>query len=121
MSAAAPPRTLPDALVVAAEHHAFCPDNVWQGSGSLDAYAKELLLADHWDESLRSLATPCFWARRPATVPAPLVSGFSTLQVTNPTGCLAATAVSCTEICGVPDARVTVLAKENHQHHGSTP
>lgn len=29
--------------------------------------------------------------------------------------------VSCTEICGVPDARVTVLAKENHQHHGSTP
>jgi hypothetical protein len=29
--------------------------------------------------------------------------------------------VSCTEICGVPDARVTVLAKEIHQHHGSTP
>ncbi|MER7001152.1 hypothetical protein [Streptomyces sp. NPDC000410] len=29
--------------------------------------------------------------------------------------------LSCTEICGVPDARVTVLAKENHQHHGSTP
>ncbi|MFT9787046.1 hypothetical protein ACMZ5E_12555 [Streptomyces rhizosphaericola] len=29
--------------------------------------------------------------------------------------------VSCTEICGVPDARVTVLAKENHQHYGSTP
>ncbi|MFW3470870.1 DUF6223 family protein [Streptomyces microflavus] len=28
--------------------------------------------------------------------------------------------LSCTEICGVPDARVTVLAKENHQHHGST-
>ncbi|MFQ6856377.1 hypothetical protein AAIB46_36795 [Streptomyces sp. 35M1] len=28
--------------------------------------------------------------------------------------------MSCTEICGVPDARVTVLAKENHQHHGST-
>ncbi|WP_079173319.1 transposase [Streptomyces monashensis] len=26
---------------------------------------------------------------------------------------------SCTEICGVPDARVTVLAKENHQHHDS--
>ncbi|MEU3008747.1 ATP-binding protein [Streptomyces sp. NPDC007020] len=29
--------------------------------------------------------------------------------------------LSCTEICGVPDARVTVLAKEIHQHHGSTP
>ncbi|OKJ94931.1 hypothetical protein AMK26_30290 [Streptomyces sp. CB03234] len=29
--------------------------------------------------------------------------------------------VSCTEICGVLDARVTVLAKESHQHHGSTP
>ncbi|MER6169307.1 transposase [Streptomyces violaceorubidus] len=28
---------------------------------------------------------------------------------------------SCTEICGVPDARVTVLAKESHQHHGGTP
>jgi DNA polymerase-4 len=29
--------------------------------------------------------------------------------------------LSCTEICGVPDARVTVLAKEIHQNHGSTP
>ena len=29
--------------------------------------------------------------------------------------------VSCTEFCGVPDARVTVLAKEIHQHHASTP
>lgn len=29
--------------------------------------------------------------------------------------------MSCTEICGVPDAGVTVLAKEIHQHHGSTP
>ncbi|MFF9403397.1 DUF418 domain-containing protein [Streptomyces sp. NPDC014744] len=28
--------------------------------------------------------------------------------------------VSCTGICGVPDARVAVLAEENHQHHGST-
>jgi hypothetical protein len=25
------------------------------------------------------------------------------------------------QICGVPDARVTVLAKEIHQHHASTP
>jgi hypothetical protein len=28
--------------------------------------------------------------------------------------------LSCTEICGVPDDRVTVLAKEIHQHHAST-
>ncbi|WP_240135479.1 DUF4253 domain-containing protein [Streptomyces sp. MUM 178J] len=48
LSVAAPPRTLPDALAIAAEHHAFCPDNVWQGSGSLDAYAKELLDVDRW-------------------------------------------------------------------------
>ena len=29
--------------------------------------------------------------------------------------------LSCTEICGVSDARVTVLAKEIHQNHASTP
>ncbi|MGA6175450.1 hypothetical protein ACPEIF_35040 [Streptomyces sp. NPDC012600] len=28
--------------------------------------------------------------------------------------------LSCTEICGVPDARVTVLAKEIHKHHACT-
>lgn len=28
--------------------------------------------------------------------------------------------LSCTEICGVPGARVTVLANEIHQHHGGT-
>ncbi|MEV6742485.1 glycogen debranching N-terminal domain-containing protein [Streptomyces sp. NPDC051104] len=29
--------------------------------------------------------------------------------------------LSCTPFRGVPDARVTILAKEIHQHHGSTP
>ncbi|MFF3138479.1 helix-turn-helix domain-containing protein [Streptomyces mirabilis] len=28
--------------------------------------------------------------------------------------------VSCTPFRGVPDTRVTILAKEIHQHHGST-
>ncbi len=29
--------------------------------------------------------------------------------------------LSCSEFGGVPDARVTILAKENHQHYASTP
>lgn len=28
--------------------------------------------------------------------------------------------LSCTEIRGVPDARVTILAKEIHEHHACT-
>ncbi|WP_272258090.1 DUF4253 domain-containing protein [Streptomyces xanthophaeus] len=49
VSVAAPPRTTAGALPVAAEHFAFCPDNVWQGSGSLRAYADEALVdAAHW-------------------------------------------------------------------------
>ncbi|MFD9336701.1 DUF4253 domain-containing protein [Streptomyces sp. NPDC060028] len=49
LSVAAPPRTLAEALPVAAEHFAFCPDNVWQGSGSIRAYAEEALTGnDHW-------------------------------------------------------------------------
>lgn len=31
LSVAAPPRTYQDALHIAAEHFAFCPDNIWQG------------------------------------------------------------------------------------------
>ncbi|MFJ3924801.1 DUF4253 domain-containing protein [Streptomyces sp. NPDC090022] len=41
VSVAAPPRTTAGALPVAAEHFAFCPDNVWQGCGSVRAYADE--------------------------------------------------------------------------------
>ncbi|WP_257584206.1 DUF4253 domain-containing protein [Streptomyces sp. TLI_146] len=32
LSVAAPPARIEDALVVAAEHFTFCPDNIWQGS-----------------------------------------------------------------------------------------
>ncbi|MFI8498164.1 DUF4253 domain-containing protein [Streptomyces sp. NPDC085524] len=46
---AAPPRTTAEALPVAAEHFAFCPDNVWQGSGTVRDYAEEALTGnDHW-------------------------------------------------------------------------
>ncbi|WP_149182353.1 DUF4253 domain-containing protein [Streptomyces sp. TRM49041] len=44
LSVAAPPRTWEHALAVAAEHHAFCPDNVWQGADSLEEYATEWVL-----------------------------------------------------------------------------
>ncbi|MEU9715603.1 DUF4253 domain-containing protein [Streptomyces sp. NPDC047976] len=44
-----PPRTLAEALPVAAEHLAFCPDSVWQGSGTVRDYAAEALVgAAHW-------------------------------------------------------------------------
>ncbi|MDT0330293.1 DUF4253 domain-containing protein [Nocardiopsis lambiniae] len=36
------------ALRVAAEHFALCPDNVWQGAGSLEAYAESLLGDETW-------------------------------------------------------------------------
>lgn len=48
LSVAAPPLTAEDALRVAAEHFAFCPDNVWQGSGSLARYADRLVGATAW-------------------------------------------------------------------------
>ncbi|MGE7389396.1 DUF4253 domain-containing protein, partial [Streptomyces sp. NPDC004126] len=49
LSVAAPPRTLAEALPVAAEHFAFCPDNVRQGSGTVRDYAAEALVgAAHW-------------------------------------------------------------------------
>ncbi|MEV7522126.1 DUF4253 domain-containing protein [Streptomyces sp. NPDC091371] len=45
----APPRTLAQALPVAAEHFAFCPDNVWQGSGTVRDYAEEAIVGSaHW-------------------------------------------------------------------------
>ncbi|MFF4100436.1 DUF4253 domain-containing protein [Streptomyces sp. NPDC001903] len=49
VSVAAPPPTTAAALPVAAEHFAFCPDNVWQGSGSVRAYADEAVTGvGHW-------------------------------------------------------------------------
>ncbi len=49
VSVAAPPRTTVEALPVAAEHFAFSPDNVWQGSGSIRAYADEAVTgSNHW-------------------------------------------------------------------------
>ncbi|MDX3534970.1 DUF4253 domain-containing protein [Streptomyces sp. MB09-01] len=49
VSVAAPPRTVVQALPVAAEHFAFAPDNVWQGCGTIRAYADEAVAgSDHW-------------------------------------------------------------------------
>lgn len=43
-----PPRTDHEALAVAAEHFAFCPDAVWQGIEPLTAYAASIEGADQW-------------------------------------------------------------------------
>ncbi|WP_354644122.1 DUF4253 domain-containing protein [Kitasatospora camelliae] len=52
LSVAAPPRTPEHALALAAEHFAFCPDGILQGSGTLAAYAAEAVLDQpSW----------CFW------------------------------------------------------------
>lgn len=50
LSVAAPPTTIEEALRVAAEHFAFCPDNVWQGKApcTLAAYAERLVNAEGW-------------------------------------------------------------------------
>ncbi|MFD8013304.1 DUF4253 domain-containing protein [Streptomyces sp. NPDC058955] len=45
VSVAAPPRTVEEAEALAAEHFAFCPDNITQGDhDTLRAYAREALL-----------------------------------------------------------------------------
>ncbi|WP_307826495.1 DUF4253 domain-containing protein [Streptomyces pactum] len=50
LSVAAPPNGLDDALGVAAEHFAFCPDNVWQGAHrDLASYAEHLIGLNCWD------------------------------------------------------------------------
>ncbi|WP_405019950.1 DUF4253 domain-containing protein [Kitasatospora sp. NBC_00070] len=51
LSVAAPPLTAADALLVAAEHFAFCPDNVWQSSHpyTLTAYSEQLIGAHCWE------------------------------------------------------------------------
>jgi hypothetical protein len=43
-----PPRDITSATAIAAEHYAFCPDNVDQGVGSIGEYAESLLDADLW-------------------------------------------------------------------------
>ncbi|MBC6447113.1 DUF4253 domain-containing protein [Actinokineospora xionganensis] len=50
LSVAAPPTTHEQALAVAAEHFAFCPDNVWQGREpcTLTAYAERLVGERSW-------------------------------------------------------------------------
>jgi hypothetical protein len=48
VSVAAPPADQGEALRVAAEHFAFCPDNIWQGKSPLTAYANGLIDAPIW-------------------------------------------------------------------------
>ncbi|SNT49670.1 protein of unknown function [Asanoa hainanensis] len=49
LSIAAPPRTIEEALVISAEHLAFCPDNIYQGPGAIGPYAKQVLEARVWN------------------------------------------------------------------------
>ena len=44
-----PPPDGQSALALAAEHFAFCPDNIWQGSGTLAEYAKSLQRTKQWN------------------------------------------------------------------------
>jgi hypothetical protein len=50
LSVAAPPQSESDALRVAAEHLAFCPDNVWNGltDAPMEDYARGLIGARSW-------------------------------------------------------------------------
>ncbi|NUT49208.1 MAG: DUF4253 domain-containing protein [Saccharothrix sp.] len=50
LSVAAPPTTREAAMAVAAEHFAFCPDNIWQGEHpyTLAAYAERLVEDHSW-------------------------------------------------------------------------
>ncbi|MGW6785220.1 DUF4253 domain-containing protein [Streptomyces sp. NPDC054987] len=51
LSVASPPVDEQEALLVAAEHFAFCPDNIWQGGRpyTLAAYAEQITGAHRWD------------------------------------------------------------------------
>lgn len=51
LSIATPPTEPQHALLVAAEHFAFCPDNIWQGSRphTLTSYAERLVDAHSWE------------------------------------------------------------------------
>ncbi|GIG67628.1 DUF4253 domain-containing protein [Phytomonospora endophytica] len=48
VSVAAPPKDLTEALPLAAELFAFCPDSVWQGAGTLDFLAERMVGAGTW-------------------------------------------------------------------------
>lgn len=48
LSVAAPPTTVQHALHVAAEHWAFCPDNIGQGPGDLRGYAEQIAGRNTW-------------------------------------------------------------------------
>jgi hypothetical protein len=50
LTVAAPPQTTDEAIGVAAEHFAFCPDNVWQGRPpyTLRAYAERIVGRPVW-------------------------------------------------------------------------
>ncbi|MFJ9776793.1 DUF4253 domain-containing protein [Kitasatospora sp. NPDC101157] len=48
LSVAAPPRRLEEALLVAAEHAAFCPDNLFRSDQGLAGYAEELVDEGCW-------------------------------------------------------------------------
>jgi predicted DNA-binding WGR domain protein len=43
-----PARNLAEATAIAAEHTAVCPDNIWQGAGTLRDYARDLAHAQAW-------------------------------------------------------------------------
>lgn len=43
-----PPHDRKSALPLAAEHFAFCPDNIWQGAGTLEAYAETVMGSQIW-------------------------------------------------------------------------
>lgn len=43
-----PPRNLASATAIAAEHFAFCPDNIQQGAGSIREYASLLVNQELW-------------------------------------------------------------------------
>ncbi|MFJ9041237.1 DUF4253 domain-containing protein [Streptomyces sp. NPDC102406] len=50
LGVAAPPADIEDALAIAAEHFAFCPDNIWQGSHpDLVTYAEGLIDVNCWE------------------------------------------------------------------------
>lgn len=48
LSVAEPPTTIGHARHLAAEHHAFCPDNIWQGGVTFEEYALGLIGSAHW-------------------------------------------------------------------------
>ncbi|MFF4815624.1 DUF4253 domain-containing protein [Kitasatospora sp. NPDC001309] len=48
LSVPVPPATVAEALPLAAEHAAFCPDQVHQGAGTLTAYAEQLVDSHQW-------------------------------------------------------------------------